>query len=75
MASVYPEDSGIRLITTITRSCYVAVCLYVVGLVLIGISFQHHLNITVFIIGWGLAEVATMVNTVAVCAYLKPVFM
>ncbi len=75
MVSFYPKDSLIRLITTISRSCYVAVCLYVIGLVLIGVSFQHHLNIAVFIIGWGLAEVATMVNTVAVCAYPRPVIM
>ena len=41
-----------------------------IGLVLIGAGFQHHLSIGVFIVGWGLAEVATMVNTVAVCTYV-----
>ena len=49
------------------RACYVAVVLYVVGMVLIGAAFQNHLTIAAFIIGWGLVEIATMVNTVAVC--------
>ncbi|KAI0698164.1 MFS general substrate transporter [Cytidiella melzeri] len=55
-------------------SCYVAVTLYVVGMVLMGAAFQNHLTIAAFIIGWGLAEIATMVNTVAVLAYLNDSF-
>ena len=51
------------------RACYVAIALYVVGMILIGVGFQHHLSIASFIIGWGMTEVATMVNTVAVCKY------
>lgn len=50
-----------------TRACYVSVVLYVAGMVLLGASFQEHLSIAAFIIGWGLAEAATMMNTVAVC--------
>jgi general stress protein CsbA len=53
----------------LNRSCYVAVILYVVGMVLMGAAFQKHLTIAAFIIGWGLVEIATMVNTVAVCEY------
>ncbi|THG96852.1 hypothetical protein EW026_g5053 [Hermanssonia centrifuga] len=48
-------------------ACYVAVVLYIIGFILIGAAFQDHLNISCFIIGWGLVEIATMVNTVAVC--------
>ena len=51
------------------RSCYVAVILYIVGMVLMGAAFQNHLTIAAFIIGWGLVEIATMVNTVAICKY------
>ena len=51
------------------RSCYVAVVLYVVGMVLMGAAFQNHLTIAAFIIGWGLVEIATMVNTVAICKW------
>lgn len=56
-----------RLTSIDYRACYVAIVLYVVGMVLIGVGFQHHLSIASFIIGWGMTEVATMVNTVAVC--------
>ncbi|KAI0345576.1 MFS general substrate transporter [Trametopsis cervina] len=55
-------------------SCYLAVVLYVVGMVLMGAAFQNHLTIAAFIIGWGLVEIATMVNTVAVYAYLNDSF-
>ncbi|KAI0088615.1 MFS general substrate transporter [Irpex rosettiformis] len=55
-------------------SCYVAVVLYVVGMVLMGAAFQDHLTIAAFIIGWGLVEIATMVNTVAIYAYLNDSF-
>ncbi|KAI0793042.1 major facilitator superfamily domain-containing protein [Irpex lacteus] len=55
-------------------SCYVAVVLYVVGMVLMGAAFQNHLTIAAFIIGWGLVEIATMVNTVAIYAYLNDSF-
>lgn len=49
------------------RACYVAIVLYVGGMVLIGAAFQEHLTVAAFIIGWGLVEIATMVNTVAIC--------
>ncbi|PSR73732.1 hypothetical protein PHLCEN_2v10422 [Hermanssonia centrifuga] len=55
-------------------ACYVAVVLYIIGFILIGAAFQDHLNISCFIIGWGLVEIATMVNTVAVYAYVNDSF-
>ncbi|KAJ3525684.1 hypothetical protein NM688_g8367 [Phlebia brevispora] len=68
------RNSGVFEAESRLWSCYVAVAFYVVGFVLIGSAFQHHLNIGVFIIGWGLAEVATMVNTVAVWGFTVAYF-
>ncbi|KAI0793044.1 MFS general substrate transporter [Irpex lacteus] len=55
-------------------SCYVAVALYIAGMVLMGAAFQKHLTIAALIIGWGLVEIAIMINTVAVYAYLNDSF-
>lgn len=67
---MFDDFASKKLNECIIRSCYVAVALYVVGMVLMGAAFQNHLTIAAFIIGWGLVEVATMVNTVAICEYL-----
>ncbi|PSR71427.1 hypothetical protein PHLCEN_2v12694 [Hermanssonia centrifuga] len=48
-------------------TCYIAVLLYICGFVVIGAGFQDQLSVGSVIMGWGIAEVATMVNTVAVC--------
>ncbi|KAF5351077.1 hypothetical protein D9756_008452 [Leucocoprinus leucothites] len=50
-------------------TCYLAVPLYVVGFVVLGAAIQNHLNIGALIMGWGIAELAIMINTVAVYAY------
>jgi hypothetical protein len=42
--------------------------LYICGFVLLGAAFQKHLSVGALVMGWGIAEVAIMVNTVAVCA-------
>ena len=55
---------------TIVRTCYIAVPLYICGFVLLGASFQKGLSVGVLVMGWGIAEVATMINTVAVCELL-----
>ncbi|TCD68881.1 hypothetical protein EIP91_009596 [Steccherinum ochraceum] len=55
-------------------TCYIALPLYIGGLVLIGGALQKHLSIGALIIGWGIAEVATMINTVAVYAYCNDSF-
>ena len=52
------------------RACYVAVLLYVCGFLALGSAFQKHDSVGALIMGWGIAEVAIMVNTVAVCASL-----
>ena len=52
------------------RACYVAVPLYVCGFLALGTAFQKHNSVVALIMGWGIAQVAIMVNTVAVCASL-----
>ena len=49
------------------RACYVAMPLYLCGFLVLGASFQKKLSVGALVMGWGLAEVAVMINTVAVC--------
>lgn len=51
------------------RACYLAVILYICGYVVLGASLQKHLSAGALIMGWGISEVATMINTVAVCEH------
>jgi hypothetical protein len=44
--------------------------LYVCGFIVLGLTFQNHGSVGALVTGWGIAEVAIMVNTVAVCASL-----
>ena len=53
------------------RACYLAVALYVCGFVVLGTSIQYKLTIGAVIMGWGIALVAVMINTVAVCECLS----
>lgn len=55
------------------RACYLAVTLYICGYVVLGASLQKHLSAGALIMGWGISEVATMINTVAVCKSLLDV--
>ncbi|KAI0070549.1 MFS general substrate transporter [Panus rudis PR-1116 ss-1] len=55
-------------------TCYIAVVLYICGFVLIGGALQNHLTIGALIMGWGISEVAIMINTVAVYAYCNDCF-
>lgn len=48
-------------------ACYPAVILYVTGFVMLGASLQEHLSLAALIIGWGMAQMAVMTNTVAIC--------
>ncbi|KAH9039516.1 MFS general substrate transporter [Lactarius pseudohatsudake] len=55
-------------------ACYIAVPLYICGFVVLGATFQNHLSVGALVMGWGIAEVAIMVNTVAVYAYANDCF-
>jgi hypothetical protein len=50
------------------RTCYIGVLLYIFGFLVLGVALQNHLSVGTLVMGWGIAVVAVMVNTVAVCA-------
>ncbi|KAG6828221.1 hypothetical protein H0H92_008754 [Tricholoma furcatifolium] len=55
-------------------ACYVAMPLYICGFVTLGAAFQKHLSVGALIMGWGISELAVMINTVAVYAYCNDCF-
>ena len=44
--------------------------LYICGFVVLGAAFQKHLSVGALVMGWGIAEVSIMVNTVAICEFI-----
>lgn len=48
-------------------ACYIAMPLYLCGFLVLGATFQKKLSVAGVVMGWGISEVAVMVNTVAVC--------
>jgi len=48
------------------RACYIGMPLYICGFVVLGAAFQKHLSVGAIVMGWGIAEVAVMVHTVAI---------
>jgi len=55
-------------------ACYIAIPLYICGFVTLGAAFQKHLSVGALVMGWGIAELAIMINTVAVYAYCNDAF-
>ncbi|EPQ53482.1 MFS general substrate transporter [Gloeophyllum trabeum ATCC 11539] len=55
-------------------ACYIAIPLYICGFVLLGASFQNHMSVGALVMGWGIAQVAIMINTVAIYAYCNDCF-
>ncbi|CAA7268520.1 unnamed protein product [Cyclocybe aegerita] len=55
-------------------ACYIAMPLYICGFVTLGAAFQKHLSVGALIMGWGIAELAVMINTVAIYAYCNDAF-
>ncbi|KAK0203629.1 MFS general substrate transporter [Desarmillaria ectypa] len=55
-------------------ACYIALPLYICGFVTFGASIEKHLNTGGIVMGWGIAELATMINTVAIYAYCNDCF-
>ena len=53
------------------RACYIAIPLYICGFVVLGAALQKHESVGAVVMGWGIAQVAIMVNTVAVCASIS----
>jgi len=55
-------------------ACYIGTPLYICGFVLLGAALQKHLSVGALIMGWGISEVAIMVNTVAIYTYTNACF-
>ncbi|EIW55925.1 MFS general substrate transporter [Trametes versicolor FP-101664 SS1] len=68
------RNNGVFVAEARLWTCYVATPLYVCGFVLLGAAFQKHLSVGALVMGWGIAEVAVMVNTVAIYAYCNDCF-
>ena len=70
-----PKYSGCRiLIGIMNRACYVAIPLYICGFVTLGAALQKHLGVGALVMGWGIAELSIIINTVAVYAYCNDAF-
>ncbi|KAG6864326.1 hypothetical protein C0991_010446 [Blastosporella zonata] len=68
------RNSGVFEAESRLWACYVAMPLYICGFVTLGAAFQKHLSVGALIMGWGIAELAVMINTVAVYAYCNDCF-
>ncbi|KIK68215.1 hypothetical protein GYMLUDRAFT_35592 [Collybiopsis luxurians FD-317 M1] len=55
-------------------ACYLAIPLYVCGFVVLGAAFEKHLSVGALVMGWGIAELAIMIATVAIYAYCNDCF-
>ncbi|KIM42243.1 hypothetical protein M413DRAFT_444680 [Hebeloma cylindrosporum] len=55
-------------------ACYIAIPLYICGFITLGAALEKHLSVGALIMGWGIAELSIMVNTVAVYAYCNDSF-
>lgn len=55
-------------------ACYLAIPLYICGFLTLGASIQKHLSTGALIMGWGISELAVMINTVAIYAYCNDCF-
>lgn len=48
---------------------FVAVAVMIPGLILVGQALEHHLNVGLIVVGWGLYVVGVMIASVAITAY------
>ncbi|KAN0107661.1 Major facilitator superfamily domain containing protein [Russula decolorans] len=55
-------------------ACYIGVPLYACGFLVLGDALKKHDSVVELVMGWGIAMVALMVNTVAVYAYANDCF-
>jgi len=55
-------------------ACYIGTPLYICGFVVLGATLQKHLSVGALVMGWGIALVAMIVNTVAIYAYANDCF-
>ncbi|PCH45129.1 MFS general substrate transporter [Wolfiporia cocos MD-104 SS10] len=55
-------------------TCYIAIPLYICGFVVLGAAFEKHLGVAALVMGWGIAQVAIMMCTVAIYSYCNDCF-
>lgn len=63
------RNSGVFMAENRLWACYLGLPLFVIGFVVLGAGIQEKLSIGAVIMGWGIAEVAIMITTVAVCKF------
>ncbi|KLO09107.1 MFS general substrate transporter [Schizopora paradoxa] len=68
------RNNGVFEAETRLWACYIAMPLYLCGFLTLGGAFQNKLSIGAVVMGWGIAEVAVMINTVAIYAYCNDCF-
>ncbi|TFK66337.1 MFS general substrate transporter [Pluteus cervinus] len=68
------RNKGVHEAESRLWACYIAMPLYICGFVVLGAALQNHLTVGALIMGWGIAELAVMINTVAVYAYCNDCF-
>lgn len=68
------RNKGVHVAESRLWACYLAMPLYICGFLVLGASFEKHLSPGALIMGWGIAELAVMINTVAVYAYCNDCF-
>lgn len=66
LSRVTSFESFLKLLT---RAAYIALPIYIAGFVTLGAGLQYHLSPAVLVIGWGMALVAVMINTVMACKF------
>jgi hypothetical protein len=74
MNSFYSNFTKYHLTVLSNRACYIAIPLYICGFVTLGAAFQKHLSVGALVMGWGISQLAVMINTVAVYAYCADAF-
>ncbi|GAA5924151.1 uncharacterized protein JCM15063_005558 [Sporobolomyces koalae] len=68
------RNSGVFYAEYRLWTIYFAIPFFVGGFVLLGAAFEKKLPVAALIFGWGMAEFAILINTVAVYAYLMNCF-
>nr|VWO96428.1 Benomyl/methotrexate resistance protein [Ganoderma boninense] len=68
------RNNGVFIAENRLWTCYIGTVLYIIGFVVLGASFQMHLSVGALVMGWGIAEVAVMINTTAIYAYCNDCF-
>ncbi|KAK7451041.1 hypothetical protein VKT23_012716 [Stygiomarasmius scandens] len=53
---------------------YIGVPLNLAGFLILGAALQHHLNVGVVVVGWGIAQISVLIMTVSIYSYANDCF-